>query len=190
MVRFVPIAGADTGRLIGAVYVVCIVAAAIAGVLFLLVLDRLAPTLAFLHAHGWDALFVIATVAWSIFIFHDGVLVGPGRTHRHEAGDRDAVPAARGRVRVHQRDRAEVARGRQRRGGEVRTVHRRAGEIRARRAGHERGGTSIPCIAHARDRDPVTRLPVNTGYWLLVRVIGYLNPRDGHLAERGVPRVR
>jgi O-antigen/teichoic acid export membrane protein len=79
MVRFVPTAGADTRRLVGTVYVVCIAAAAIAGVLFLLLLDRLAPTLAFLHTHGWDALFVIATVAWSIFILHDGILVGLGR---------------------------------------------------------------------------------------------------------------
>lgn len=79
MVRFVPIAGASTRRLIGTVYVVCIAAAAIAGVLFLLGLDLLAPTLAFLRTPGWDAIFVVATVAWTIFILHDGILVGLSR---------------------------------------------------------------------------------------------------------------
>jgi hypothetical protein len=29
-----------------------------------------------------------------------------------------------------------------------------------------------------------------TGYRLLVRVIGYLNPRDAHLGGRGIPRGR
>ncbi len=79
MVRFVPVAGRRTRRLVAAVYVFCAAAAAIAAAAFLVGLDLWAPTLGFLRDGGWGPWFVVATVAWVIFVLQDGILVGLGK---------------------------------------------------------------------------------------------------------------
>jgi O-antigen/teichoic acid export membrane protein len=79
MVRFIPIAGASTRRLAVSVYALSGVAAAVLATLFILSLDVLEPTLGFLKASGGGVWFVVATVAWMIFVLQDGILVGLGR---------------------------------------------------------------------------------------------------------------
>lgn len=79
LVRFVPIAGASTRRLAISVYAISGVAATILAALFILGLDIWEPTLGFLKASGGGVWFVIATVAWMIFVLQDGILVGLGR---------------------------------------------------------------------------------------------------------------
>lgn len=80
MVRFLPIAGQNTRRLVGTVYVACMVAAAIFATFFILGVDIWAPTLSFLTDHAGGVWFVAATVIWMFFILQDGILVGLGRS--------------------------------------------------------------------------------------------------------------
>jgi O-antigen/teichoic acid export membrane protein len=79
MVRFIPIAGQHTRKLAGFVYGLCAVAAAAVATLFILGIDVWEPTLGFLTEHTGGAWFVLATVAWMIFVLQDGILVGLDR---------------------------------------------------------------------------------------------------------------
>lgn len=79
LVRFIPIAGQHTRKLIGSVYLLCSAASVVVALLFLLGLDIWGATLGFLRQQGGGAWFVMATVAWMIFIVQDGILVGLGR---------------------------------------------------------------------------------------------------------------
>lgn len=79
MVRFLPIAGPNTRKLAGAVYLGCMVAAAIFASLFIIGLEVWEPTLSFLTDHENGLWFVAATVVWMFFILQDGILVGLGR---------------------------------------------------------------------------------------------------------------
>jgi O-antigen/teichoic acid export membrane protein len=79
MVRFIPIAGTRTRRLAGSVYALSGVAAVVVATLFILGLDYWEPTLGFLTEQAWGAWFIVATVAWMIFVLQDGILVGLGR---------------------------------------------------------------------------------------------------------------
>ena len=80
MVRFIPIAGDQTRRLVAAVYALSSVAAALLGAIFILGLDYWAPTLHFLTEQGGLLWFILATVAWMIFVLHDGLLIGLGKS--------------------------------------------------------------------------------------------------------------
>ncbi len=77
LVRFIPRAGATTVRLVGLAYGVTILVAAIASSLFLLGLAVWFPNLGFLTRTPWLAIgFVVATMAWCVFVEQDAVLTG------------------------------------------------------------------------------------------------------------------
>ncbi len=77
LVRFVPLAGRRTARLVGYSYLVTIALAVVISSIFLLGLDRWAPSLNYLNASaGWQIAFVGATAAWGIFALQDAVLTG------------------------------------------------------------------------------------------------------------------
>lgn len=79
LLRYVPVAGRATGRLVVAAYIVALVAAVSAGVVFLLA-ARQQPDLAFLTADvAAGALFLGAVATWVVFSLQDAVLVGIGR---------------------------------------------------------------------------------------------------------------
>lgn len=75
--RFVPTAGRATIRLIVCTYIVCVIVAALATFIFITGINLWAPALTFLQTNtGLMVGFVLATVAWSIFVLQDSVLVG------------------------------------------------------------------------------------------------------------------
>jgi O-antigen/teichoic acid export membrane protein len=77
MVRFIPVAGRATLRLVGYVYLVTSMFAAIAGLVFGISAGAWSPTLRFLSQHPvWLSLFVISTLAWCIFSLQDSVMTG------------------------------------------------------------------------------------------------------------------
>jgi O-antigen/teichoic acid export membrane protein len=77
LVRFVPLAGRSTSRLILYSYLVSAVAAAITSIIFLLGLNVWAPALSFIGAsRDWQVLFVLATIVWGIFALQDSALTG------------------------------------------------------------------------------------------------------------------
>ncbi len=79
LVRFIPIAGRQTQRLVLGVLVLCTVLAVLTSTIFTAGLSVWAPSLHFLvtHFHGFG--FIGATVAWTYFVLLDGVLVGLGK---------------------------------------------------------------------------------------------------------------
>ena len=80
VVRFLPEAGRQAGRMIALCYGVTAAIAALAATVFVVGVDGWAPRLASLVASGPLALwFVVATVAWTLFVIQDGVLTGLGR---------------------------------------------------------------------------------------------------------------
>lgn len=77
LVRFVPLAGRSTSRLILYSYLVSAVAAAVTSSIFLLGLNVWAPALKFIGAsRDWQVLFVLATMVWCIFALQDSALTG------------------------------------------------------------------------------------------------------------------
>lgn len=77
MVRALPTAGGGAGRLVAGVYAITTTTAALAAVAFLAGVEAWAPALAFLRAGpGWSLWFVAATIAWTQFVLHDGILIG------------------------------------------------------------------------------------------------------------------
>ncbi|ATL26618.1 lipopolysaccharide biosynthesis protein [Streptomyces formicae] len=76
LVRFIPIAGRATGRLIFRTYAGSSAAVALAAAVFLLTLDLWGPSYRFLHGPVHGIGFVLAVVAWSLLTLQDGVLTG------------------------------------------------------------------------------------------------------------------
>ncbi|MFE9920083.1 lipopolysaccharide biosynthesis protein [Streptomyces sp. NPDC005774] len=80
VVRFVPRAGRETGRLVWGVYGASSVVVALAAGVFLLTLDLWGASYEPLGAPLAGALFVAACVAWALLTLQDGVLTGLRRT--------------------------------------------------------------------------------------------------------------
>jgi O-antigen/teichoic acid export membrane protein len=77
LVRFIPRAGVATVRLVGLVYFVITIVAALVSGMFLFGLRVWSPALLFLTSSPWLSVgFVFATVTWCIFVVQDGVLTG------------------------------------------------------------------------------------------------------------------
>jgi O-antigen/teichoic acid export membrane protein len=77
LIRFVPVAGRSSRRLILGSYLTSIAVAAVLGVVFLLGFRPLVPSLGFVDEQaGLSALFVGSTVAWCVFVLQDGALTG------------------------------------------------------------------------------------------------------------------
>jgi O-antigen/teichoic acid export membrane protein len=82
LIRFLPRAGTRATRLIKYSYLIGGVASAVIGALFLVGLDFWAPSLEFLKSSPLLIIgFVLATVASSIFVQQDGVLIGLRQAH-------------------------------------------------------------------------------------------------------------
>lgn len=79
--RFVPTAGRTTARLIGSVYLVSAAMAVATSLIFMLGVEVWAPALKSFVADSKFALwFVLATVAWCIFVLQDSALTGLRQT--------------------------------------------------------------------------------------------------------------
>ena len=77
LVRFVPLAGRSTARLIIYSYLISAVAAALTSSIFLLGLNLWAPALMFIGASRyWQVFFILATIVWGIFALQDSALTG------------------------------------------------------------------------------------------------------------------
>ncbi|MFD7705485.1 lipopolysaccharide biosynthesis protein, partial [Streptomyces caelestis] len=87
VVRFVPRAGRETGRLVWGVYLASSVVVALAAGVFLLTLDRWGPSYAPLGTPPAGALFVAACVAWALLTLQDGVLTGLRKAEWVPAGN-------------------------------------------------------------------------------------------------------
>ncbi|MEU2897085.1 hypothetical protein ACWC4E_07150 [Streptomyces sp. NPDC001273] len=87
VVRFVPRAGRETGRLVWGMYGASSVVVALAAGVFLLTLDRWGSSYAPLGAPPAGALFVAACVAWALLTLQDGVLTGLRRAEWVPAGN-------------------------------------------------------------------------------------------------------
>ncbi|MFE0173925.1 lipopolysaccharide biosynthesis protein [Streptomyces sp. NPDC059002] len=76
LVRFIPVAGRATGRLIFRTYAGSSAAVALAAVVFLLTLNLWGPSYRFLHGPVHGIGFILAVVFWSVLTLQDGVLTG------------------------------------------------------------------------------------------------------------------
>lgn len=77
LIRFVPRAGKATGRFVGVAYLISVLAAALATVVFFLGLDVWSPALGFLKANSTIMVwFLVATMAWTVFDLQDSALTG------------------------------------------------------------------------------------------------------------------
>jgi len=77
MLRYVPVAGLDTKRLVVFAYLLSTFLAVLAGLAFFLTVNLWSPVLSFLGQDGWLALwFLLGVIGWSIFALQDNVLVG------------------------------------------------------------------------------------------------------------------
>jgi O-antigen/teichoic acid export membrane protein len=77
LLRFLPRAGQRSARLITSSYLVSGLAAILVGAIFLLGLNSWAPALGFLRVSPiLAAAFILATVAYTVFVEQDGVLIG------------------------------------------------------------------------------------------------------------------
>ncbi|MDQ6614885.1 MAG: phosphotransferase [Actinomycetota bacterium] len=77
LVRFVPVAGTGTRRLVLRAYVVSMSVAAAASVVLLVAIRRFVPQLAFLGSTPvFRVWFVASTMAWCVFVLQDSVLAG------------------------------------------------------------------------------------------------------------------
>ncbi|WP_051970684.1 lipopolysaccharide biosynthesis protein [Kitasatospora azatica] len=81
LVRFVPVAGRRTRRLVLHCYAVGALCSALAALLFLLLLPELAPNLGFLRHPALAACFVAATAGYALFVLQDGALTGLRRAN-------------------------------------------------------------------------------------------------------------
>ncbi|MGH3097670.1 MAG: phosphotransferase [Streptosporangiales bacterium] len=81
LVRFLPLSGVATRRLILSSYAVCAVAAVLAAGIFLLGQPLWAGRLGFLRANPTSVIaFIVATAFWVIFVLQDQVLIGLRRS--------------------------------------------------------------------------------------------------------------
>ncbi|MFI5565881.1 lipopolysaccharide biosynthesis protein [Streptomyces sp. NPDC051740] len=87
VVRFVPRAGRETGRLVWGVYLASSVVVTLAAGVFLLTLDQWGPSYAPLGTPMAGALFVAACVAWALLTLQDGVLTGLRKAEWVPAGN-------------------------------------------------------------------------------------------------------
>ncbi|GAA2267799.1 hypothetical protein GCM10010415_36440 [Streptomyces atrovirens] len=87
VVRFVPRAGRETGRLVWGVYLASSVVVTLAAGVFLLTLDQWGPSYAPLGTPLAGALFVAACVAWALLTLQDGVLTGLRKAEWVPAGN-------------------------------------------------------------------------------------------------------
>ncbi|MCT7354517.1 lipopolysaccharide biosynthesis protein, partial [Streptomyces sp. 15-116A] len=87
VVRFVPRAGRETGRLVWGVYGASSVVVALAAGVFLLTLDQWGASYAPLGTPLAGALFVAACVAWALLTLQDGVLTGLRKAEWVPAGN-------------------------------------------------------------------------------------------------------
>lgn len=87
VVRFVPRAGRETGRLVWGVYVASSVVVTLAAGVFLLTLDQWGPSYAPLGTPMAGALFAAACVAWALLTLQDGVLTGLRKAEWVPAGN-------------------------------------------------------------------------------------------------------
>ena len=77
MLRYIPVAGVDTGRLVKWAYVFSITLATLIGIGFLLSIGVWSPSLTFLGQDIWLALwFLLGVVTWCVFALQDNVLTG------------------------------------------------------------------------------------------------------------------
>ncbi len=77
LVRFVPVAGRNTARLVTASYLAAAALAAALGLAFLLVAPRLSSEFEFVTSSSWMSLgFVVSVAGWTIFVLQDSVLTG------------------------------------------------------------------------------------------------------------------
>jgi aminoglycoside phosphotransferase (APT) family kinase protein/O-antigen/teichoic acid export membrane protein len=75
LLRFIPVFGRRSGRLVAWSYLVAVTIAAAISVVFLLGIERWAPALGFLSSSpGFAVWFVAATMAWCVFNLQDSVL--------------------------------------------------------------------------------------------------------------------
>ncbi len=77
LVRFVPIAGQSSKRLIIITYVISVIVAVIISIIFLQYLTELSPALDFLGDSPTIMIwFILSTMCWTIFVLQDSVLTG------------------------------------------------------------------------------------------------------------------
>jgi O-antigen/teichoic acid export membrane protein len=77
MLRYIPVAGSDTKRLVVWAYLSSTLLALLVGGAFLLSINFWSPLLSFLGQDGWLALwFLLGVVGWCIFALQDNVLTG------------------------------------------------------------------------------------------------------------------
>ncbi|MBC9726153.1 lipopolysaccharide biosynthesis protein [Streptomyces sp. TRM68367] len=87
VVRFVPRAGRETGRLVWGAYAVSSLIVAVAALVFLLTLDLWGASYAPLGTPVAGAVFVAACVAWALLTLQDGVLTGLRKAEWVPAGN-------------------------------------------------------------------------------------------------------
>ncbi|MEU3890963.1 lipopolysaccharide biosynthesis protein [Streptomyces sp. NPDC029041] len=87
VVRFVPRAGRETGRLVWGTYVASSLVVALAAAVFLLTLDAWGASYAPLGTPAAGAVFVAACVAWALLTLQDGVLTGLRKAEWVPAGN-------------------------------------------------------------------------------------------------------
>ncbi|MFC9684714.1 lipopolysaccharide biosynthesis protein, partial [Streptomyces sp. NPDC056948] len=87
VVRFVPRAGRETGRLVWGTYVASSLIVALAAAVFLLTLDAWGASYAPLGTPFAGAVFVAACVAWALLTLQDGVLTGLRKAEWVPAGN-------------------------------------------------------------------------------------------------------
>ncbi|MFI9807084.1 lipopolysaccharide biosynthesis protein [Streptomyces sp. NPDC052301] len=76
LARFIPVAGARTGKLIFRTYAGSSLLVALAGGVFLVTLDTWGPSYRFLHGTVNGLGFILAVAAWNLLTLQDGVLTG------------------------------------------------------------------------------------------------------------------
>jgi O-antigen/teichoic acid export membrane protein len=77
LIRFIPLAGRKTSRLILAIYLICAGAAAVSSLVFVSGVRFWSHELEFLDAQPlWLPTFMLATIAWSIFQLQDNAMTG------------------------------------------------------------------------------------------------------------------
>ncbi|MFF7795386.1 oligosaccharide flippase family protein [Streptomyces sp. NPDC007991] len=87
VVRFVPRAGRETGRLVWGMYAASSLVVALAAAVFLLTLDAWGASYAPLGTPMAGAVFVAACVAWALLTLQDGVLTGLRKAEWVPAGN-------------------------------------------------------------------------------------------------------
>lgn len=76
LVRYLPIAGTATRRVITGTYAITITLSLLCGLLVALTSELWSPSLSFLHSGGWLLGFTLATAGTTVFTLQDSVLTG------------------------------------------------------------------------------------------------------------------